>query len=74
MKRAVETVRSGKIALSASKQFNVPRSTLVNKVMGKSPIERKMGPAPLYNQKGELMVVNWIKCMAVKGFSVWKPD
>lgn len=42
--------------------------------MGKSPIERKMGPAPLYDQNGELMLVNWITCMAVKGFSVWIPD
>lgn len=61
MKRAVEAVIGGKSALSASKQFNVPRSTLVNKVMGKSPIKGKMGPAPLFGQKGELMLVNWIK-------------
>lgn len=74
MKLAIEAVKRGESALSVSKQFNVPRSTLVNKIKGKSPVGRRMGPAPIFGDKGEEMLVNWIKGLAVRGFPIWKED
>lgn len=74
MQMAIDAVNKGESPFSVSKRFEVPRSTLENKVKGKTPLGRKMGPSPVFSEKGEEMLVNWVKAMAVRGFPVWKED
>lgn len=74
MRSAVEAVKNGESGFSASKRYQVPRSTLMNKVEGKSTLERKMGPAPCFGEAGEQLLVNWVKALSVRGFPVRKGD
>lgn len=74
MQMAINAVNKGESPFSVSKRFEVPRSTLENKVKGKTPLGRKMGPSPVFSEKSEEMLVNWVKAMAVRGFPVWKED
>lgn len=74
MRNAIAATKRGVSASSASKMFNVPRSTLIYKASGKSPIGRKMGPNPTLGFDGEKMIVNWVKAIAQRGFPVSKWD
>lgn len=74
MRSAVEAVKNGESGFSASKRYQVPRSTLMNKLEGKSPLERKMSPAPCFGEAGEHLLVNWVKAHSVRGFPVWNGD
>lgn len=74
MKQALAAVRSGVNVMEASRQFGVPRSTLIYKSSGKSPVERKMGPGTVLPEKYEALLENWIKEMAKRGFPIVKWD
>lgn len=69
MQLAIDAVNNGESAYSVSKRLNVPRSTLENKVMGKTPLSRK-----IFGKEGEEIIVNWVKTLAIRGFPVWKCD
>jgi len=47
MLNAIEAVRRGQSVRRAAELYNVPRSTLSDKVLGKVPMEAKSGP-PTY--------------------------
>lgn len=65
---AVEEVKNG---VSANK-YGIPRTTIVAKVSGKNPIERKMGTAPKLGTDIEEMLAKWVMGLAVRGFLVTK--
>lgn len=71
---ALEDMRRGESALTVSKRYNIPRTTLINKSTGKTPVERKMGPAPRLGTDAEKMLKNWVMAMASRGFPVTKFD
>lgn len=76
LEQALEAYRKGEIAFSISKRFGVPRSTLIYKASGKTPInkERRLGPAPRIGFNAEGMLKNWVMALAVRGFPIRKID
>ncbi|KAJ8965046.1 hypothetical protein NQ314_004447, partial [Rhamnusium bicolor] len=82
---ALAAVKSGSMKLSdAARRFDVPKSTIHNKIKEKVPNIRKMGPAPVLSTAEEDRLQNWILSKAKLGFpmhpkkadqideSVWK--
>ena len=54
MEAALREVRAGTMSRNeASKTFRVPRSTLSDKLDGKSPENRRMGPNPVLRKAEE---------------------
>lgn len=73
---ALEALKKGDNAFSVSKRFGVPRSTLIYKATGKSPInkDRKLGPAPRIGIEAEQMLKKWAMALATRGFPITKND
>lgn len=44
----------------AAKMYNVPKSTLIYKEKGITPMERKMGPPAFLSQDEEKLLVEWL--------------
>ena len=71
MLAAVNDVRLHKTPIrTAAKKFGLPRITLTNKVKGKSPMERKMGPTSILTPEEEHKICDWVQKMAKAGFPV----
>lgn len=70
--RAVQAVREGSSQFAAAKMFGIPRSTLFNKVTGKSEIGKKSGPGTVLSSKEEDFIEKWVLCLADSGFPVVK--
>ena len=52
-----------------SKEFRVPKTTLYEKVTGRTPIDAKSGPKPTVPFKDEMKIFDYIKASAQIGFS-----
>jgi hypothetical protein len=63
MLKAVEAVHNGMNKMLASREFGVPRSTLIRKLSGNVSLQRKMCP-PTELTKEENIFVDWILAMA----------
>lgn len=75
MKNAMHAVDTKNMSChKASVKFGVPRSTLENKVKGKTPRERKMGPSSVLTAEEEDTLVKWILSIAKAGFPLIKED
>lgn len=72
MKDAIADVRRGVPIATAAKRFGVPRITLMYKVKGKTPVERKMGPVLILTNSEEDLLVEWIITVARAGFPITK--
>lgn len=72
MSCAIEEVTKGMKISEASKKFDVPRTTLHNKITGKSPIECSMRPITILSKEEEDILEVWIKDMANKHISITK--
>lgn len=72
MKRAIEAVNNGSSIKGSAKIFNVPRTTLADKVHGKTPIQRKMGPQSVLSTEEEKLLEEWIIHLAERRFPVTK--
>ncbi|XP_063242365.1 uncharacterized protein LOC134542216 [Bacillus rossius redtenbacheri] len=71
---ALEDIKAGNLSLnSAAKKYGVPKGTLHNKIMGKVPIQRKMGPDTVLTTKEEQKLEMWILSKAKLGFPM-HPD
>lgn len=70
MQRAIAEVQNGRSIASAAKMNKVPRSTLINKVKGISPQERRMGPDSVVTRDEERILVQWLFAIAKAGFPV----
>ena len=54
MDSALKEIREGHLTCNAaSKIYSVPRTTLRDKLTGKSPEERRMGPSPVLTKAEE---------------------
>ena len=58
----------------ASKTHGVPRSTLMNKVHGKTPLNRRMGPSTILTETEKNALEEWICKIARAGFPLIKDD
>lgn len=73
MLKAIEAAKTSQMSIrKASKTFNVPKSTLIDKLKGKVPIERKIGAAPILTPAEENVLVTWILNAAKAGFPITK--
>lgn len=70
--KAVEAVKNGSSQFAAAKLYGIPRSTLNNKITGKSQIGKKSGPGTVLSREEEKCIENWIICLAERGFPVGK--
>ncbi|KAF6210599.1 hypothetical protein GE061_013705 [Apolygus lucorum] len=63
---AIRAVKAGTLSINkAAKIYGIPKGTLFNKVRGKVPMTRKMGPPTVLSQTEEENVMNWILNMAI---------
>lgn len=72
MENAVAAVRGGMPALQAAKNFKVPRTTILDKVNGRVPLKRKIGPDTVLTTVEEHHLVNWMIQSSKCGFPVTK--
>lgn len=72
MKSAVSAVKNGMAALRVSKQFAVPRTTLLDKVAGRVPIDKKIGPETVLKKEEESLLVKWMFHVVKCGFPITK--
>lgn len=72
MEQAVDAVQNGMPTAQASKLFKVPRTTIIGKVKGEAPIERKIGPDTVLTSDEEKLLVKWMFHIATCGFPATK--
>lgn len=72
MHKALLAVENGMSIYSAAKAFKVPRMTLSDKLRGKTPIIRKMGPPSILSSEEEMLLEKWILHLASVRFPVTK--
>ncbi|KAG5866518.1 hypothetical protein JTB14_016372 [Gonioctena quinquepunctata] len=72
--QALRAIGNGMSVLKASKDFQVPRKTLRNKLSGKYPIEspRHCGPDSILGKENEKLLVDWLVNCARMGFPINK--
>lgn len=70
--KAIEAVKNGLTQFAAAKMYGVPRSTLHNKISGKSLVGKKSGPGTVLSTKEEQCIEKWVICLAERGFPVVK--
>ncbi|KAG5887835.1 hypothetical protein JTB14_022692 [Gonioctena quinquepunctata] len=71
---ALQAVKAGMPVKTASRNFNVPRTTLSYKPKGIHPEGRKMGPETIFNTEHENLLTEWLLIMARSGFPVSKEN
>jgi hypothetical protein len=75
MAKALEAVRSGAMSKKmAAKTFNVPRTTLLDKLAGRVPEVGNSGPKPVLNSAEEITLVNYAKLMQEIGYPLTRPE
>lgn len=72
MQKAILAVENGMSINGAAKSFKVPRMTLSDKVKGKTPIGRKMGPPSILSNEQEMLLERWILHLASLRFPIRK--
>lgn len=71
MVNALQAVRSGEMSIrEASVQFDVPKSTLADRVSGKYSVDTKPGKKPVIPGDVETKMVNKVMGLAEQGFGV----
>jgi len=71
IKEALSAINAGVSVNAASKQFNIPRSTLDAKKK-KLYADKKPGPSTVLSDKEEKTLVNWIFYLSHRGFPITK--
>ncbi|KAJ8933286.1 hypothetical protein NQ314_014114 [Rhamnusium bicolor] len=76
LKNALFEIRENKMKIrEASRRFNVPKTTIIDRLSGRVPDTlRKPGPPPLLTVEGENRIKNWVINLAKCGFPVKKRD
>ncbi|KAJ8915297.1 hypothetical protein NQ315_014805 [Exocentrus adspersus] len=73
MLKAIVAARTGMMSIrKASVSFQVPRTTLIDKLKGRVPIERKIGASSILSSDEEQHLVTWILSSAKAGFPITK--
>ena len=72
--KAIGDIRGGVSLREAAKVYGIPRSTLNDKLRGKTPIETTQGPSPILTTEEEDMLVEWAKTMNAIGYGRTKND
>lgn len=74
LQHALESIRRNEATLSAAnRQYGIPKGTLFNKLTGKVPSTREMGPPTILTMDEEQTLEKWILAKAKLGFPM-HPD
>ena len=65
---AMHAIWKGMSRRQAAKQYNIPRSTLLDKLDGKRPVEASPGPNPFLTKAEERLLESWVMDMYQRGF------
>ncbi|VDI22166.1 Hypothetical predicted protein [Mytilus galloprovincialis] len=69
IKNAVQMVENKAMSIrSASRQYNVPKTTIIDKLNGRSSLQARSGPSPVLFDSEEEMLVHWVIDMAKIGY------
>ncbi|KAJ8947825.1 hypothetical protein NQ318_009969 [Aromia moschata] len=68
MEHAIQAVKNGTSVASASKQFGIPRITLLYKVKGKYEVNCRIGPSTVLTTTEEEHLVKWLLTISDHGF------
>lgn len=75
MVKALDAVKKGMAVTRASRQYQVPKTSLLDRVHGRIPIAiRKMGPPPILTKHEETELCDWLRELAKRGFAQKKYD
>ena len=68
MASAILAVRNGMGVRKACDKYGVPKSTVLDKMKGRTPMKRKMGRDPYLKESEEKAIVDWITRSLRRGF------
>ena len=69
LNEALNSVRNNKLTANrASKEYHIPKGTLINKLHETVPLNRKMGPPPVLTNDEEARIEKWIIAKAMIGY------
>ncbi|KAJ3661313.1 hypothetical protein Zmor_005712 [Zophobas morio] len=74
MSKAIDAVGRGMAIATAAKAFSVPRTTLLDKISGRSSLETKMGPNTVLTQHEEKILEDWIMSLSDMHYSIKKDE
>lgn len=69
---AIQEVKNGSTQFAAAKKYNIPRSTLYNKISGKTLMGKKSGPGTVLSSEEEIIIKKWMFALGERGFPVTK--
>lgn len=69
---ALEEIQMGSSISKSARKYGIPRSTLSEKLSGRRPPERRMGPATILSREEEMSLVTWILGLSDAGFPITK--
>lgn len=72
LEKALLAVQNGMSMYRASKQFEIPKTTLRNRKIGKYQIDQPRGPHTILPAETEKLLVQWVLQMSSRGFPVSK--
>lgn len=72
MESALKAISRGMSVTAAARSFGVPRTTVLDKISGRTPKVRKMGPPSILSRVEEEILVNWILLLSQKHRPVTK--
>ncbi|CAC5405423.1 unnamed protein product [Mytilus coruscus] len=73
IKNAVQMVENKSMSIrSASRQYNVPKTTIIDKLNGRSSLQARSGPNPVLYDSEEEMLVHWVIDMEKIGYGQTK--
>lgn len=75
VRNALIAIQNGAPILRASKEYQVPRSTLRHKLRGEAPLTSgRVGPESILGPKIEQILVDWLLDSCRMGFPITKMD
>ena len=75
LEMAVEKIQLGEISVQeASRTYEIPKTTLLDKVHGRSPLQARQGPSPILTDKEESELVTWFIQMSKIGYGRSKQE
>ncbi|XP_063931160.1 uncharacterized protein LOC135143212 [Zophobas morio] len=70
--KAIDEISKGAKIRETCRKYNIPHTTVINKMKLKYPVQRKMGPPTMLTKEEESLLKSSIIAMAKKGFPVNK--
>lgn len=76
LQKALTEIEAGHLSIrKASQQFNVPKTTIIHRMKGRSTgNKQKTGPEPLLGTQVENRIIEWVINIAKCGFPLKKSD